>query len=159
MRPIAQGETVFITSEGCSALLHPSKVTHKLKQWKVVTRSLEGPWYLVVYDVTCSKGRRVSQTSLVSCDEALVDLLETLDAADVRGIGRLDRRHRSGPSWNLKWIEALWKPSRGEVRKAGPLLLRFEAESGVRDAQLRPVADSPGRRLIYVAGGFEERGR
>lgn len=156
MRPVAQGETVFITSEGCSAFLHPSKVTRKLTQWKVVTRSLEGPWYLVVYDVTCSKGRRVSQTSLVACDEALVDLLETMDAADIRGIGRLDRRH-CGPSWNLEWIDALWKPARGEARKVGPLLLRFDGEPLVLDALLRPVAESHGRRLLYSVDGFVER--
>ena len=154
MRPVAQGETVFITSEGCSAFLHPSKVTRKLKQWKVVTRPLEGPWYLMVYDVICNKGRWVSQTSLVGCDEALVDLLETMDAADLRGIGRLDRHHCSGPSWRLTWLDAVWKPGRGVVGSVGRLLLRFKAEPGVGYALLRPVGEVAGRRLLYAGGGF-----
>lgn len=151
MRTVAQGETVFITSEGCPAFLHPSKVTRKLKQWKVVTRSLEGPWYLVVYDVTCSRGRRVSQTSLVSCDDALVDLLERMDAADIQGIGRLDRRHCSGASWNLRWIDAVWTPGPSEARMVGPLLIRLDTEPLVRDALLRPVTESRGRRRLYSA--------
>lgn len=145
---------MFITTESCAPIQHPSRIASKLRRCEVVTQALEAPWYLLVYDVTCSKGRRVSQTSLVGCDKALVDLLETMDAADIRGIGRLDRRHSSGPNWGLKWIDAVWKPGLGEARMGGPLLLRLDAESVVRDALLRSVGDVAGRRLVYEAGGF-----
>lgn len=149
---------MFFTAEGCAPILHPSNAARKHRQWKVVTRSLEGPWYLLVYDVTCCKGRRVSQTSLVGCDEALVDMLGEIAVADLKGIGRLDRRHGPGPNWGLKWIDALWKPAPGEARKVGPLLFRFDAEPVVRDALLRPVEELPGRRLLYSVGGFEGSG-
>jgi len=144
---------VFITTEGCVPIQHPSTLAGKLKRSEVVTQALEAPWYLLVYDVTCGKGRRVSQTSLVGCDKALVNLLETMVAADIRNIGRLDRRHRSGPSWGLKWIASVWKPGRSEARVVGELLLRFEAEPVVRDALLRPAGEAAERRLLYEAGG------
>lgn len=145
---------MFITTEGCAPIQHPSRLASKLRRCEVVTQVLEAPWYLLVYDVTCSKGKRVSQTSLVASDDALVELLETMDAADIRGIGRLDRRHCAGPSWGLTWIDRVWTPGLDEARMVGPLLLRVDAEPLVRDAQLRPVAESPGRRLLYSADGF-----
>lgn len=141
---------MFITSNGSASFRHPSVAPHKQKHWPVVTRALEGPWYLVVYDVTCRKGRRVSQTSLVACDEALVNMLAEIAIADVKGIGRLDRRHGPAPCWALRWIDALWAPAPGETRRVGPLLLRFDAEFLVRDALLRPVGELPGRRLLYL---------
>lgn len=149
---------MFITYNGFASFRHPSIAPHKQKHWTVVTRALEGPWYLVVYDVTCWKGRRVSQTSLVGCDEALVEMLGEIAVADVKGIGRLDRCHGPSPSWELKWVDALWKPALREARKVGPLLLRFDGEPLVRDALLRPVTDSPERRLLYSAIGNAERG-
>lgn len=112
----------------------------------------------MIYDVTCSKGSRVSQTSLVGCDVALVEMLGEIAVADVKGIGRLDRGHGPSPSWELKWIDALWTPALGEARKMGPLLLRFDAEPLVRDALLRPVGESPERRLLYSMGGVVQRG-
>lgn len=145
---------MFITSNGFASFRHPSIAPHKQKHWTVVTRALEGPWYLVVYDVTCRRGRRVSQTSLVACDDALVGLLETMNAADIRSIGRFDRRHCSGSGWSLKWIHSVWTPGRGEARMVGPLLLRFEAEPMVRDALLRPVGESHGRRRLYSVDGL-----
>lgn len=141
---------MFITSNGSASFRHPSIAPHKQKHWAVVTCALEGPWYLVVYEVTCSKGRRVSQTSLVGCDEALVNMLGEIAVTDVKGIGRLDRHHGPGPSWSLKWIDALWKPSLAEARKVGPLLLSFDAEPLVRDVLLRPVREMPERRLLYA---------
>ena len=143
---------MFITSNGSASFRHPSIAPHKQKYWTVVTRALEGPWYLVVYEVTCRKGRRVSQTSLVACDEALLEMLGDISVADVRGIGRLDRQHGPDPSWALKWIDALWEPALVEARKVGPVLLRFEAESLVRDVLLRPVGEAPERRLLYAVG-------
>ncbi|WP_288252896.1 hypothetical protein [uncultured Hydrogenophaga sp.] len=148
---------MFITSNGMPPFRHPSIAPRKQNLWAVAIRALEAPWYLLVYEVTCSKGKRVSQTSLVASDDALVDALDTTYAANIRGIGRLDRRHCSGPSWGLKWIDAVWKPGPGEARKVGSLLLRFDAEPLVRDALLRPVAEWPGRRLLYSRGGFDER--
>ena len=149
---------MFITSNGSASFRHPSIAPHKQKHWTVVTCALEGPWYLVVYDVTCRKGRRVSQTSLVGCDDALVEMLGEIAVADLKGIGRLDRCHGPDPSWGLKWIDALWTPALGEARKVGPLLLRFDADALVRDALLRPVAELPGRRLLYEAGRSVELG-
>lgn len=145
---------MFITANGSASLRHPSIAPHKQKHWAVVTCALEGPWYLVVCEVTCRKGRRVSQTSLVGCDEALVEMLGEIAVDDVRGIGRLDRCHGPRPGWGIKWIDALWVPAPDEVRKVGPLLLRFEAEPMVRDALLRLVGEVPGRRLLYAAGDF-----
>ena len=145
---------MFITTEGCAPIQHPSRLASNLRRYEVVTQALEAPWYLLVYDVTCGKGRRVSQTSLVGCDKALVNLLEMMVAADIRGVGRLDRCHSSGPNWELKWIGAVWEPGLGEARMAGPLLLRFEAEQVVRDAMLRPVAEVGGRRRVYEASSF-----
>lgn len=144
---------MFITTEGSAPIQHPSRLASHLWRWEVVTQALEAPWYLLVYDVTCSKGRRVSQTSLVACDDALVDLLDTMSVTDIRGIGRLDRRHCSGPSWVFQWIDAIWKPGPSEARKVGPLLLRFDAEPVVRNAFLRPAGKVSGRRLLYEAGG------
>lgn len=148
---------MFITTEGCAPIHHPSRLASKLRRYEVVTQALEAPWYLLVYGVTCDRGRRVSQTSLVACEDALVNSLETMDAAGIRGIGRLDRRHCSGPSWVLRWIDAVWKPGPGEARTVGPLLLRFDAEPVLRDALLRPVVESPGRRLLYAVGGLVDR--
>jgi hypothetical protein len=147
---------MFITSNGFAQFLHPSVATRKQHHWKVVTRALEAPWYLLVYDVSCCKGRRVSQTSLVACDEALVHILAESAVDDLKGIGRLDRCHGSSPSWGLKWIEALWRPARCEVRNVGALLMRFEAEVVVRDALLRPVEELAGRQLVYAARGLGE---
>lgn len=144
---------MFITSNDLAPFRHPSITLRKQNHWAAVTRALESPWYLLVYDVTSSKGQRVSQTSLVACDDALVDLLDTMNEAAIRGIGRLDRLHGSGPSWGLKWIDAVWKPGLGEVRMVGALLLRFDAEPIVRDALLRPVEELPGRQLLYSVGG------
>lgn len=149
---------MFITSNGSTSFRHPSIASHKQKHWSVVTCALEGPWYLVVYDVTCRKGRRVSQTSLVGCDEALVDMLGEIAVADVKGIGRLDRRHEPRRTWSFRWIGALWKPALHERREVGPLLLRFEVEPLVRDALLRPVGEVPGRWLLYAVGGFTGNG-
>lgn len=150
---------MFITSNGSAPVRHPSIPSRKQNHWAVITRGLEAPWYLLVYDVTCSKGRRVSQTSLVACDDALVDLLDTMNVADIRSIGRLDRLHRPGPSWGLRWIDAVWKPERHQARLVGPLLLRFEAEPMVRDALLRPVGQVEGRQLLYQAGRSAEHRR
>lgn len=143
---------MFITTEGCAPIQHPSRLASNLRRYEVVTQALEAPWYLLVYDVTCGKGRRVSQTSLVASDDALVELLETMDAAGIRGIGRLDRCHRSGSSWRLTWLDAVWKPGLDEARMAGPLLLRCAGESMARDALLRPVGEAAARRLLYEAG-------
>ena len=142
---------MFITASGSASCLHPSNVTRQQHHWGVATRALEAPWYLLVYDVTCHRRRRVSQTSLVAWDETLVDMLARIPAADVTGIGRLDRRHGSGPCWSLQWIEALWQPAPSEARDLGPLLLKLGDDPQVRDALLRPVGDMQGRRLLYGA--------
>jgi hypothetical protein len=147
---------MFITSSGLAQFQHPSIATQKQRRWPVVTCALEAPWYLLVYDVSCGKGRRVSQTSLVCCDEALVDLLGEMAVANLKGIGRLDRCHGPGPDWGLKWIDALWQPAPCEVRSVGALLMRFEAEVMVRDALLRPVEELAGRQLVYAARGLGE---
>ncbi|MBN9372489.1 MULTISPECIES: hypothetical protein [unclassified Hydrogenophaga] len=108
---------MFIPAKGSASVLHPSRSTRRQNHWPVVTRALEAPWYLLVYDVRCWRGHKVSQTSLVACDEALVDMLAVMAMTDVRSIGRLDRRHGSGPCWGLQWIDALWKPAPEEARK------------------------------------------
>lgn len=148
---------MFITSNGSNPFRHPSIAPHEQKHWTVVTCALEGPWYLVVYDVTCRKGQRVSQTSLVGCEDALVEMLGQIAVADLKGIGRLDRQHGLNPNWSLKWIDSLWKPAHGEAREVGPLLLRFAAEPMVWDALMRPVREPPVQSLLYSAGGFVER--
>lgn len=145
---------MFITSSGLAQFQHPSIAAHKQRRWPVVTCVSEAPWYLLVYEVSCCKGRRVSQTSLVSCDEALVELVAERTVADLKGIGRLDRHHGPGSCWGLKWIDALWTPALGEARKVGSLLLRFRAETVVRDALLRPTGELPGRQLLYSVGGL-----
>lgn len=140
---------MFIPAKGSASVLHPSRSTRRQNHWPVVTLALEAPWYLLVYDVSCWKGRKVSQTSLVACDEALLDMLAEIAAANIRGIGRLDRRHGPGPCWGLQWIDALWKPAPEEARKMGPLLIRCDSDPVVRDALLRPVGEVAGRRLVY----------
>jgi hypothetical protein len=142
---------MFITANGSASFLHPSNVTHQQHHWTVATRALEAPWYLLVYDVTCHRRRRVSQTSLVAWDETLVEMLASIPAADVTGIGRLDRRHGAGPCWSLQWIDALWQPAPNEARALGPLLLQLGDDPQVRDALLRPVGGMQGRRLLYGA--------
>lgn len=150
--PLPREKNVFITAEGRAPIHHPSKVTRKYREWDVVTRSLEAPWYLLVYDVTCANGRRVSQTSLVDCDEVLVNMLAAIPAADLKGIGRLDRCHGPGPGWALRSVDAMWKPAPDEARKVGPSLFRFDAETLVRDTLLRPIGKRPGRTLLYSLG-------
>lgn len=142
---------MFITTNGATPFLHPSRVARQQKHCAVVTRALEAPWYLLVYEVTCHQQRKVSQTSLVAWDEALVDMLTRIPPTDLTGIGRLDRHHGPGPCWNLQWLDALWKPAPDEVRAVGPLLLKLGDDAQVRDALLRPVGDVPGRRLLYGA--------
>ena len=116
---------MFIPAKGSAPFLHPSRVSRKQNHWSVVTRALEAPWYLLVYDVTCQWGHKVSQTSLVACDEALVDMLAEMAAADVHGLACLDRRHGPGPCWGLHWIDAVWKPAPEEARTVGRLLIRW----------------------------------
>lgn len=150
---------MFILAKGSAPFLHPSRNARSQNHWPVVTRALEAPWYLLVYDVSCHRGHRVSQTSLVGSDDALVELIAAINRADLRGVGRLDRQHGLGPSWSLRWIEALWTPALGEAREVGSLLLRFESEPLVRDALLRPVGEVAGRRLVYEVDGFGEGAR
>lgn len=140
---------MFITAKGTAPFLHPSRARRQQYHWPVITRALEAPWYLLIYDVMGHRGQKVSQTSLVACDEALVDMLVEMAAADIRGIGRLDRCHGPGPCWGLQWIDALWKPAPEEARKVGRLLIRCEADPVVRDALLRPVGEVAGRLLLY----------
>jgi hypothetical protein len=142
---------MFIAANGPAPFLHPSNVKGQQHHWTVATRALEAPWYLLVYDVTSHRRRRVSQTSLVAWDETLVDMLTRIPAADVTGIGRLDRRHGPGPCWSLQWIDALWQPAPNEARASGPLLLKLGDDPQVRDALLRPVGEMHGRRLLYGA--------
>lgn len=91
----------------------------------------------------------MSQTSLVACEEALLDMLAEIAAADVHGLARLDRRHGYGPCWGLQWIDAVWRPAPEEARKVGPLLIRRDSDPVVRDALLRPVGEVAGRQLVY----------
>lgn len=147
---------MFITANGLAALHHPSRATLRQKHWSVVTCALEAPWYLLVYDVSCWQGRRVSQTSLVASEEALVEMLDEIAVADLKGIGRLDRRHGGGPGWGLNWIGALWRPALDEARTVGSLLLRFDREALVRDALLRTVGERAGRKLLYTTPGVAE---
>lgn len=155
--PLPREKNVFITAEGCAPIRHPSKGTRKYREWEVVTRSLEAPWYLLVYDVTCANGRRVSQTSLVDCEEVLVDMLAAIPAADLKGVGRLDRCHGAGPGWGLRWIDAMWKPAPNEARNVGRLLFRFDAERLVRDAWLRPAKIVSGGQLLYSVSAVVTR--
>ena len=117
---------MFIAAEGFAPFRHPSHATRQQKHWTVITRALEAPWYLVVYDVGCRRGHRVSQTSLVAWDETLLEMLSRIPAADLTGIGRLDRQHGPGPCWRLQWVQAVWKPAPHEARTVGPLLLKLD---------------------------------
>ena len=57
----------------------------------------------------------------------------------------------AGPCWAFRWIGALWAAAPGEAEALGPLLFQFDSEPHVLDTQLQPVADAPGRRVLYEA--------
>src|SRR5690606_14840147 len=92
-RPNSAGHTgfllgrspVFITAPGLVQHLHPSHVAPRQSHWPAITLALEHHWYLLIHDVCC-QGRKLSQTSLVAWDSTLLDLLERIPAADLRGI-------------------------------------------------------------------------
>jgi hypothetical protein len=141
---------LFITAPGLVQHLHPSSVAPRQSHWPAITLSLESPWYLLVYGVSYN-GRKVSQTSLVAWDATLLDMLARIPVADLTGIARLDRRREPGPSWAFQWIGALWAPSPCEASAVGPLLFKLGEDPQVCDTRLLPVADTPGRRLLYEA--------
>lgn len=141
---------MFITAPGFVQFLHPSRVAPRQSHWPAITLSMERPWYLLVYDVSCN-GRKVSQTSLVAWDATLLDMLAQIPLADLTGIARLGRRREPGPSWTIHWIGALWTPSPCEAQSTGPLLFKLDDDPQVRNAHLLAMPDSPGRRLLYEA--------
>ena len=141
---------VFITAPGLVQHLHPSKVAPHQSHWPAITLALERPWYLLVYDVSYN-GQKVSQTSLVAWDHTLLDLLARIPVADLSGIARLDRRRDAGPNWVLEWIGALWAPAPGEPPALGPLVFQLGQDPQLRNTDLLPVAEAPGRRLLYEA--------
>lgn len=141
---------VFITAPGLVQHLHPAHVAPRQSHWPAITLALERPWYLLVYNVACN-GRRVSQTSLVGWDATLLDLLAHIPVADMGGIARLHRQRGAGPGWVMSWIGALWVPAPGEPPALGPLLFQFGQDPQLRNADLLPVGDAPGRCLLYAA--------
>ena len=62
-----------------------------------------------------------------------------------------DRRREAGPSWALEWIGALWAPAPGESPALGPLVFQLGQDPQLRNTDLLPVAEAPGRRLLYEA--------
>ncbi|NIM42908.1 MAG: hypothetical protein GTN84_16125 [Hydrogenophaga sp.] len=148
---------MFITAPGLVQFLHPSKVALSQTHWPAITLALERPWYLLVHDVTYN-GKKVSQTSLVAWDHTLLDLLAQIPVADLSGIARLDRRHDVGSSWALEWIGALWTPAPCESPALGPLLFKLGADPQVRNTDLLPVAEAPGRRLLFEASSSRPGG-
>lgn len=141
---------MFITAPGLVQHLHPSHVAPRQSHWPAITLALEHHWYLLIHDVCC-QGRKLSQTSLVAWDSTLLDLLERIPAADLRGIARVDRRREPGPSWALQWIGALWAPAPCEAQEVGPLLFQLDNDPQVRNASLLRVDHRPGRRLLCEA--------
>ncbi|AOS80037.1 hypothetical protein Q5W_14205 [Hydrogenophaga sp. PBC] len=141
---------MFITAPGLVQFLHPSKVAPRQTHWPAITLALERPWYLLVHQVSFN-GKKVSQTSLVAWDHTLLDLLAQIPVGDLSGIARLDRRHDAGPNWALEWIGALWAPGPCEPPALGPLLFKLGDDPQVRNTDLLPVAEAPGRRLLYEA--------
>jgi len=148
---------VFITAPGLVQHLHPSKVALHQSHWPALTLALERPWYLLVYDVSYN-GQKVSQTSLVAWDHTLLDLLARIPVADLSGIARVDRRREAGPRWALEWIGALWAPAPGESAALGPLLFKLGEDPQLRTADLLPVGEAPGRRLLYEASSRQPCG-
>lgn len=148
---------MFITAPGLVQHLHPSLIAPRQSHWSAVTLALERPWYLLTYDVSY-KGQKVSQTSLVAWDAALLEMLAQTPRADLTGIARLEPRREPGPSWTFHWIEALWAPSPREAQGVGPLLFKFDNDPQVRDTRLLPVCDEPGRSLLYGASLSLARG-
>ena len=141
---------VFITAPAFVQFLHPSSVAPRQEHWPAITLALERPWYMVIHTVPCH-GKKVSQTSLVGWDSTLLDMLDEIPAVDLCGIARLERRCDQGPSWSFHWVRALWAPSLDEAPSVGPLLLKLDDDPQVRSADLLPVCDAPGRRLLYEA--------
>ena len=141
---------MFITAPGLVQFLHPSKVALHQSHWPAITLALERPWYLLVHQVSFN-GKKVSQTSLVAWDHTLLDLLARIPVADLSGIARLHRRRDAGPSWALEWIGALWAPAPCESPALGPVLFQLGQDPQLRNANLQPVSEAPGRRLLYEA--------
>lgn len=139
---------MFLATTPTTRTLHPSWLAQPPRHWPVLTRALEAPWYLLVYQVDIRRGGRLSQTSLVAGEDTLVSLLAEIAPADLTGIARLDRQHGTGPGWSLQWLDAAWSPGPAEARGAGHLLMRFDDDTQVRNALLHPVPDASGRRLL-----------
>ncbi|WP_236953880.1 hypothetical protein [Hydrogenophaga sp. PBC] len=91
-------------------------------------------------------------------DHTLLDLLAQIPVGDLSGIARLDRRHDAGPNWALEWIGALWAPGPCEPPALGPLLFKLGDDPQVRNTDLLPVAEAPGRRLLFEASSSRSGG-
>ena len=149
---------MFITAPGLVQFLHPSMVAPRQEHWSAITLALERPWYLLVHEVSYA-GQQVSQTTLVAWDHALLELLACIPVEDLRGIARLDRCREAGPSWVLEWIGALWATAPGEPPALGRLLFTLGQDPQLRNTDLLPVAEAPGRRLLYEASSGGLGGR
>lgn len=139
---------MFVTQPSFQQDMPAPLVAPGQKYWLATTLSLESPWYLLVYEVSCD-GQKLSQTSLVAWESMLLAMLAEIPVADVTGIARLEKRRDALRPWELMWIDSLWEPSPGEAE--GVLLMRLVSDTQLRDAHSRPVSDAKGRRLLYQA--------
>lgn len=115
--------------------------------WRSVSVFAASYWFLFSYEADWD-GQKVPESALAADEWTLLSLLAKIPAEDRKSLCRMEK---SGPRWQLRWLDAVWIPAAAEVEERGVLLLQFENEQVVRDCQMKPVDPVAGRRLLYRA--------
>lgn len=144
------GATLFVTMPHFEQSMPSNLVGPGQKYWRAVTLSVESPWYLFVYEAQYGQ-QKEPQTTLVSWESALLEILECIPAADRKGIARVEKERNPGTQWNVRWLETIWVPAAEEADATGLFLLQLEGDPQLRDAHLQPVPSRGGRSLVYSA--------
>ncbi|TFZ08954.1 hypothetical protein [Ramlibacter humi] len=121
------------------------------QHWSAVVASfpLQPWWYLFVYEAKYLD-TRINNTMLVSWEELLIRVLGSVPATDHRALYRVEL----GEAGDLvfKSVQALWAPSSSEAEACVGAVFRFDGNSELLGADLRPVSELERRSVVFWAG-------
>ena len=113
------------------------------------TLSLDSARFLFTYDVE-RDGHRLTQTTAISCELTLVDVVKSVPDASRRAICRIVKERAGvGRYWQAQDIDVLWLPAKSEQGSAGGILFQLRGESCVRNVQMHEVAPAEGRVVLF----------
>lgn len=138
---------MFVTMPHFEQCMPPAFVGEGHKYWRAVTLSSFASWYMVVYDTVC-EGVEMSQTTLVTWEATLLQVLEGLPANAVRAVSLVESTSSTG-GWTQRAIQEMWSAAPSEVESTGRLLIKFRDDERVVDATFSPVAHHEGRTLLF----------